>query len=227
MGRHGTCISRGMPFLHKAGVQRLFDGLALKYACGRERQPTFVAQKQVVLAMLRDAEGRVLDVGCGPAVMEAELLRRGFQVTGIDTSIEMLRHGLNRLAGTAGRDRCRLVPGDAERLEFPDGTFDAVICMGVLEYLPTYNRALAEMRRVLRDDGMAVLSVPNRVSPYHLALAGMRQAKRMLGRPAPSFVPNRCVPWFLERSLQDRGLKVEETRLCGAQYIVKARRAHP
>ena len=94
-----------MPFLHKAGVQRLFDGLALEYVAERERQPTFVAQKGVVLDMLKGAEGRLLDVGCGPAVMETELLRRGFEVTGIDMSIEMLRHGLNRLAGTAGRER--------------------------------------------------------------------------------------------------------------------------
>src|SRR4051794_21739310 len=95
---HGlvTCnAGYAMPFLHKAGVQLLFDGLALEYASGRERQPTFVAQKQIVLGMLADAAGRLLDVGCGPAVLEGELLRRGFDVTGIDMSIEMLRHGLN------------------------------------------------------------------------------------------------------------------------------------
>ena len=93
------------------------------------------------------------------------------------------------------------MPGDIERLEFADDAFDAVICMGVLEYLPAYGRALSEICRVLRDPGIAVLSIPNRVSPYHLALLVFR--------------------------LDRMGLEVEETRVCGAQYIVKARKARP
>ncbi|MGQ0651792.1 MAG: class I SAM-dependent methyltransferase [Betaproteobacteria bacterium] len=216
-----------MPQLHKEAVRRLFDGLALEYASGRDRQASFRAQKHTVLALLEGAGDRVLDVGCGPALLEAELLRRGHEVVGIDVSLEMLRCGLNRLAGSPYRDRCRLLPGDVERLRFADSEFDAVACMGVLEYLPAYARALREMRRVLRPGGIAVISVPNRVSLYHLSLAALRVAKRTLGRPAPAFIPNRCVPWVLLAQMSREGFQVLETQRCGAQYIVKARRALP
>jgi ubiquinone/menaquinone biosynthesis C-methylase UbiE len=214
-----------MPQLHKEEVRRLFDGLAREYAEGRDRQASFVAQKQVVLEMLRGVEGCILDVGCGPAVIETELLQRGLDVVGVDISIEMLRHGLDRLATSPYRAHCQLVPGDVERLEFADGTFDAVACMGVLEYVPDYTRALREIHRVLREGGLAVISVPNRVSAYHLSLAGVRLAKRLLGRPAPVFIPNRCIPPLLNLQLRHQGFQVLEAQRCGAQYIVKAKRA--
>ena len=51
----------------------------------------------------------------------------GFEAHGIDVSSEMIR-----------RARC------------PEGAYDAVLCMGVLEYLPRYSRALAEIGRVLK-----------------------------------------------------------------------------
>ena len=44
--------------------------------------------------------------------------------------------------------------------------------MGVLEYLPRYERALAEISRVLAPGGVAVLAVPNRASAYHIARTG-------------------------------------------------------
>jgi len=212
-----------MPQLHKEAVRQLFDGLALEYAEGRDQQLSFRAQKHAVLQMLKGCEGRVLDVGCGPAVLEADLLRRGHEVVGIDLSLEMLRFGLNRLAASPYRERCRLLPGDVERLEFADGAFDAVACMGVLEYLPSYTRALREMRRVLRPGGVAVISTPNRVSAFHLNLAALRLAKRILGRPAPAFIPNRCVPLLLDFQLRSEGFQILQRQRCGAQYIVKAR----
>lgn len=50
-------------------------------------------------------------------------------------------------------------------LPFPDATFDHVFCIEVLEHVPNPFAALTEIRRVLKDEGVLVLSVPN---PYHL-----------------------------------------------------------
>ena len=50
-------------------------------------------------------------------------------------------------------------------LPFPDASFDFVFCIEVLEHVPNPFGALTEIRRVLRDDGVLTLSVPN---PYHL-----------------------------------------------------------
>lgn len=50
-------------------------------------------------------------------------------------------------------------------LPFPDASFDHVFCIEVLEHVPNPFAALSEFRRVLRDEGVLVVSVPN---PYHL-----------------------------------------------------------
>jgi len=203
----------------KANVQALFDSLALEYVRERERQVSFSAQKRIVIGMLGGAKGRLLEVGCGPAVMTPELLAMGFEVQGIDVSSEMLKRAAQRMAGHPLEKRCKFALGDVERLQFASGTFNAVVCMGVLEYLPRYSRALAEMCRVLVPGGVLVLTVPNRASAYHVASAGyraLRSLERQLrGRDAAEGVAhNRCVPWKLDRELLDAGLRKVESQAC-------------
>lgn len=53
-----------------------------------------------------------------------------------------------------------LLAGDALRLPFADGAFDAVICSEVLEHIPDYRAAIAEIARVLRPGGRLCVSVP-------------------------------------------------------------------
>jgi ubiquinone/menaquinone biosynthesis C-methylase UbiE len=209
--------------MHKPAMRELFDGLALEYVEKRDVQGTFIAQKQVVLSMLEGCRGRLLDVGCGPAVMTRDLLERGFEVVGIDLSLEMLRHGVRRVAGHPRARRCRLELGDIERLRFPDESFDVVLCMGVLEYLPDYGRAISEIRRVLRIGGVAVVSLPNRLAAQHLARAALTAAKRLAGRHVP-FVPNRCVPRLLVGQFRRAGLDVRDARHCGAQFLLSVTR---
>lgn len=218
----------------KAVVGEIFDGLAPQYVRERDAQPSFRAQKRIVLEMLEGVRGRVLDVGCGPAVMEADLLERGFEVAGVDVSAEMIRHGKARIAQHPLQARCHLRTGDVESLPYPHGFFDAVIAMGVLEYLPDYGPAIGEIRRVLRPGGVVVLTVPSRISPYRLLRSALDLARRNAG-----FVPNRCVPFLLDRRLAAAGLLKLDAAGCnlglhgalegvraapwlGTQYIVKA-----
>jgi ubiquinone/menaquinone biosynthesis C-methylase UbiE len=203
----------------KAGVEKMFDSLALEYVRSRERQVSFRSQRRIVIDMLGGAKGHLLEIGCGPAVMTPELLAMGFQVMGIDMSREMLHRAEQRMAGHPLEKRCHFALGDVERLHFASGTFNAVVCMGVLEYLPRYERALAEIARVLAPGGVAVLAVPNRASAYHVARRGylaLRSVDRQLrGRSAPVGVPhNRCVPWELDRELANAGLRKVESQAC-------------
>jgi ubiquinone/menaquinone biosynthesis C-methylase UbiE len=64
--------------------------------------------------------------------------------------------------------QCEVVPGtefrvisDICELEFADGRFDGVLCSSVLEYLDSPPTALCELRRVLKEDGLLIVSVPN------------------------------------------------------------------
>lgn len=202
----------------KAQVEALFDSLALEYVRTRERQFSFIAQKRLVIEMLGGVSGRILEVGCGPAVMTPELAAMGFEVHGVDVSGEMIRRARQRMAGHPLEKRCRFAVGDFERLEFPDNFFDAVLAMGVLEYLPSYANALRSAARVLKPGGHAVFTVPNRASAYHLthaAYAAARQGvRRLRGRAQQPSYAHPCVPWQLDRELGQAGLAKVDSAAC-------------
>jgi ubiquinone/menaquinone biosynthesis C-methylase UbiE len=222
-------MARGMPQAAtprqaKATVRELFDSLALDYVRDRERQVSFRSQKRIVIELLSGTKGRLLEIGCGPAVMTPELLAMGFEVQGIDVSSEMVRRAGQRMAGHPLEKRCRFALGDVERLQYPSNTFNAVVCMGVLEYLPRYGRALGEMCRVLVPGGVVVLTLPNRASAYHVARSGyaaLRSLERQLrGRVAPESVAhNRCVPWKFDRELTDAGLRKVQSQACNFMFF--------
>jgi ubiquinone/menaquinone biosynthesis C-methylase UbiE len=201
------------------GVPALFDSLALQYVRERERQFSFISQKRIVIELLAGTKGRLLEVGCGPAVMTPDLLAMGFEVQGIDVSTEMLHRARQRRTGHPLEKRSRFARGDVERLQFAPGTFDAVLCMGVLEYLPHYACALAEIRRVLAPGGIAVLTLPNRASAYHVArngyLALRSLARQVLGRNVQADIePNRCVPRKFDAELARAGLQKLQSQAC-------------
>jgi ubiquinone/menaquinone biosynthesis C-methylase UbiE len=200
--------------LWKSEVRARFDAAASDYAANRDRQQSFLTQKAFVLEMLGEGPGRVLDIGCGPALMSSALIARGFRVWGIDASAEMIRLGRERFLAQPPAQRPQLQRGDAERLPFAHGSFDAVICMGALEYLPDYGAAIHEMHRVLRAGGIAVITVPSRVSAYHSARSVYDSLRRVLGRRGDPFGINRCVPWQLDRRLQDAGFAKVDARSC-------------
>jgi ubiquinone/menaquinone biosynthesis C-methylase UbiE len=93
---------------------------------------------------------RLLDVGCGTGHHMARLRDRGFEVAGVDGSPEMLEHAR---ALNPGSDIRR---SDVECLPFPDASFDVVLCVEVLRYLPSPVRSIAEMARVLKPGGLCL-----------------------------------------------------------------------
>jgi SAM-dependent methyltransferase len=154
-------------------------------------------------------------------MMEPALLERGLEVWGIDASARMIEYGRERMAAHPMRERCHLSLGDAERLAWPEGYFDAVISMGVLEYLSSYDRVIAEVRRTLRPGGIAALTLPSRVSAYRLTRgafdAARAAAKQLLGRPprpAGELPVRHCVPWQFDAQLERAGLHKIEGRFC-------------
>jgi ubiquinone/menaquinone biosynthesis C-methylase UbiE len=105
----------------------------------------------------------VLDVATGTGRMPLALLGHPvFQgyVLGLDLSRKMLIQAQDKLRARAGR--YALVWRDAQSLPFPDETFDAVCCLEALEFMPSPQRVLDEMARVLRPGG--VFLVTNRIN---------------------------------------------------------------
>ena len=203
----------------KADVQALFDSLALEYVHTRERALSFLTQKRLVTEMLDGMNGRILEVGCGPAVMAPDLAAMGFEVHGVDVSGEMVRRARERMAGHPLEKRCRFAVGDFERLQYCAGFFDAVLAMGVLEYLPQYGPALRSAARVLKPGGIAVFTVPNLASSYHATRSVYqvlrRGVRRLRARREANEVPRRlCLPWALDRELAQAGLEPVDSAAC-------------
>lgn len=121
----------------------------------------------IVLNLVKGKQGRVLDVGCGPAILAEGLLEQKFNVWGIDPSRKMIDIGKKRLSNPHAK-KLHLAVGEAEELNFSNSSFDIVICLGVLEYLENPVKAIKEMDRVLKKNGRLIVSFPNAVSPFNL-----------------------------------------------------------
>lgn len=107
------------------------------------------SQEHVLAAFLEPLSGQsILDVGTGTGRAAIALARRGAHVTGLDASAEMLAVAARR-ARAAGVN-VTFAGGDAHRLEYPDRSFDAVVCLRVLMHTLDWRRSLAELCRVAR-----------------------------------------------------------------------------
>ena len=100
---------------------------------------------------------RILDIGCGPGFYVAELLDEvgpAGSVVGLDQSPEMLAIAARRCHA---HGNVTFREAEATSLQVDDASFDAVLCVQVLEYVPRVARALSEMHRALRPGGRLVL----------------------------------------------------------------------
>ncbi|MFH8572256.1 class I SAM-dependent methyltransferase [Streptomyces sp. NPDC017993] len=108
---------------------------------------------------------RVLDVGPGQGTQALRLARAGHQVTGLESDPKMLQAARDALATEpAGiQDRVRLMEGDGREtgVHFLPGSFDVVLCHGVLMYVPDPDPMLAGLARVLAPGGLLSLVVRN------------------------------------------------------------------
>jgi SAM-dependent methyltransferase len=96
--------------------------------------------------------GRLLDVGVGTGRIAKPMLARGFRVTGVDLSPKMMRRLLETLA--PGAPGPALVRAEAAQLPFASGRFDAVISVHVFHLIADWRGALAEVRRMLKPEGV-------------------------------------------------------------------------
>jgi SAM-dependent methyltransferase len=96
---------------------------------------------------------RVLEVGIGTGQLGLLMARRGVHLTGFDVSMEMMR----RLRDKTEDEAIRLVRADATRSPFADGSFGAVYARWVLHLIPGWEEAVAEMHRVVTDDGVIAI----------------------------------------------------------------------
>jgi arsenite methyltransferase len=112
---------------------------------------------------------RVLDLGSGAgtdSLIAAQMVGEEGHVTGIDMTHEMLVKA-RAAAAEMGATNVEFVEGEAERLPFPDATFDVVISNGVIDLIPDKDAVFTELYRVLAPGGriqVADVTIQNPVS---------------------------------------------------------------
>lgn len=148
-----------------------FDKTSVAYLSEYKRQTaegySFRVRREKALAAIPKARSgaKALDVGCGPGIMIEGLRAKGYHVTCVDAApamIELAKKEYGELLGV------EFVVGDVYSLPFPDTSFDIVIGMGLVEYLTEQNTAIADLARVMKKDGMLLVTFPNKWSPWRM-----------------------------------------------------------
>jgi ubiquinone/menaquinone biosynthesis C-methylase UbiE len=218
----------------KDRVRETFDARSRSWQAGYSesdnfRNYNFLVRRRCVLEMLLSdkSAGRFLDAGCGTGDYLPALLERNLDVWCMDSSPGMIRAVKERFNGIPG---LHIGAGDVEKMDYPDEFFDGVLCAGVLEYLSDDDQALSEIGRVLKKGGAAVLTVPNKLSPFMMLDVSVYWALRFSGaileqlgifriflgreRLNRTSEHNHYVPFSFDSKLEDHGLRVVEFSYC-------------
>ena len=113
---------------------------------------------EMLISRFPDGEAdalRVLDVGTGPGFYAIILAARGYRVTAVDFSAEMLAEARRNAGALAERIDFRQM--DAHALDFPDGSFDVIVTRNLTWNLADPLRAYRDWLRVLRPGGTALI----------------------------------------------------------------------
>ncbi len=187
----------------------------------RRRMETVLAW---VDALSLPAGARVLEVGCGAGLISVELARRGLTVDSTDSSSGMVEVARQRIADSDEKVDVRIA--DVHDLPHDTASYALVVAIGVLPWLHTPSRAVAELARVLGPGGHAIVTADNRkrlnrlVEPVeHPLLAPARQVvravRRRRGRSVPDAVSHQHRPAEVDRMLLTSGIDPMRRRTVG------------
>ena len=210
---------------HSDRVRRFYDRESGRYesqrygtADPRVARP-YLERLRFILEMF-DVRGRqVLDIGCGPGILEPYLLDRSCRVMALDLSARMVEKARLELASHPGRENVAYCVASADSLPFGNAVFDAVACIGVVSYWPELTRGLGEIARVLRPGGTLILQASNRLAPREWEDRLLRKPyhwlrSRITGRDSrdADFPLRTYPPWVVEKHLTVAGLRPLERR---------------
>lgn len=129
----------------------------------------------------------VLDVACGEGYGSDIVARSAKSVVGVDIAADAVAHATKRYGG----NNLHFVEASAAALPFGDAQFDAVVSFETIEHHDKHEEMLSEIRRVLKPDGMLIISSPNKQhysiepgydNPYHVKELFREEFVALVGR---------------------------------------------
>jgi ubiquinone/menaquinone biosynthesis C-methylase UbiE len=183
----------------RPGMELPFDGPSSSAYNRISGLPIFHFERDLVMREVRKyrLEGNLLDIGCGPGFLMAEILRKypALSVTGLDISEDMLKLAAQNLPV----GRVNLLPGDAAALPLPDSSMDFIVSSASLHHWEDAPAVFREIHRVLRPDGRFLVMDFRRDAPgvfYALARivnvfapGELKRTKGALGSLYTSYTP--------------------------------------
>jgi len=147
----------------KQQVEEMFDSIAARYDLMNRLFSAGIDmkwRKKTIRLLQRNDPKLILDMACGTADMSilACKLLSPKRITGIDLSFEMLEIGRKKVEKEGFSQKIELLKGDAEAINFPDNSFDAVMAAFGVRNFENLENGLKEMYRVLKPGGkLAIL----------------------------------------------------------------------
>lgn len=137
----------------------------IKIALDSEPDPAFARRARIILQGLElSGTEKILDVGCGRGFYLKTLgsWSQNLRIYGVDLNQEYLNVSKNFLEGKF----ISLIKADVTDLPLKDDFFDRVIASEILEHVNDDQKAIAEIYRVLKPGGWAMITVPNKKYPF-------------------------------------------------------------
>jgi ubiquinone/menaquinone biosynthesis C-methylase UbiE len=122
-------------------------------------------------------KAKILEVAPGPGYLSIELARRGFDVTGVELSADFV--GIEKRNAAQANVTVDFKQGNASLLPLPDDTFDFLVCSAAFKNFSEPQKALDEMRRVLKTGGVALVIDMNREASNSDIAEEMREMENL------------------------------------------------
>ncbi|HWG13392.1 MAG TPA: demethylmenaquinone methyltransferase [Streptosporangiaceae bacterium] len=200
-------------------VAAMFDALAGRYDLMNDLLSVGQVRlwRRVVARAVNARPGqRILDLAAGTGTSTMAFAASGAECVACDFSIGMLRAGIGRVRSDPDGPQPAFVGGDALRLPFADGVFDAVTISFGLRNVVDPQRALAEMVRVARPGGQLVICEFSRISARPLRVLYERYLARALPAVARRAARNPAAYEYLAESIVDWPGQAELARILHA-----------
>ncbi|MBL8311770.1 MAG: class I SAM-dependent methyltransferase [Burkholderiales bacterium] len=152
-----------------------------------------------LIAQHHVAGKRVLDIPCGEGYGSHLLARHAGSVVGVDISADAVTHAATRYP----RENLRYVAADCTRIPEPDASFDVIVSFEMIEHILAQEEFLSEAARLLKPDGLFIISSPNR--PEYTDKTGYQNEFHVkeLDRPELKALLDAHFPaqrWFAQRA---------------------------
>jgi ubiquinone/menaquinone biosynthesis C-methylase UbiE len=169
-------------------------------------------REQVIIEQLLDPgpDDVILDAGCGYGRVAVRLLSKKAQVIGVDISRQMINYCNRELQGEfAG------AIADIENLPFREGSFDKIVCVGVLVHVESPQQVLREFARVLKPGGIFVTVNNNLLLLYYSLFHSVRffladWAGRLMGQRKQRSIMRYRSPFWYANLMKQAGFQVEK-----------------